>query len=165
MKTITRNMQISIEPTPEDLAEVLWSMGSDQQATFFNHLNEISGARLCYQLQAAIELDRQGRRDVVSGTEVRALIANMAAFLVASGDPYAEPLIKHANALLAQPAEPVKVPSDDDFIREIIGTSQFAPAEHYANVEKRVRALLARYGQPAQPYWFTPQPAEPEETP
>lgn len=45
-----------------------------------------------------------------------------------------------------QPAEPVKVPSDDDFIREIIGTSQFAPAEHYANVEKRVRALLTRYG-------------------
>lgn len=51
-RAITRDMQISIEPTPEDLAEVFWSMGSDQQAKFFNHLNEISGTRLCFQLQA-----------------------------------------------------------------------------------------------------------------
>lgn len=47
---------------------------------------------------------------------------------------------------LRAPIKPVKMPSDEEFIREIIGASQFAPAEHYTGVEKRVRALLTRYG-------------------
>lgn len=59
---------------------------------------------------AAVELDRQGRGEPVAGVEITALIADMAAFLEASGDPYADPLIKHAREVLsaAQPAEPVK---------------------------------------------------------
>lgn len=56
-----------------------------------------------------------------------------------------------------QSAEPVKVPSDEEFIREIIGASQFAPAEHYVGVEKRVRAILSKYA--------APQPAEPVKIP
>ncbi|NYT76609.1 hypothetical protein H0A71_06365 [Alcaligenaceae bacterium] len=51
---IKRDTQISITPTPEELAETFCSMGSDEQAAFFNHLNEISADRLCFQLQAVI---------------------------------------------------------------------------------------------------------------
>lgn len=52
--SIKRYTQISIYPTPEELAEIFWSMGSGEQAAFFNHLNEVSADRLCFQLQAVI---------------------------------------------------------------------------------------------------------------
>lgn len=62
---IKRAMEISIAPTPEELAEVFWSMNSGQQADFFSHLYEISENRLCFQLQAVTDepgLDANGRR-------------------------------------------------------------------------------------------------------
>lgn len=62
---IKRAMDISITPTPDELAEVFWSMDSSQQAIFFNRLGEISGNRFCFQLQAVTDepgLDANGRR-------------------------------------------------------------------------------------------------------
>lgn len=53
--TIKREMEISITPTAEELAEVFWTMGSNQQAAFFNHLYGISNNRLCFQLQAVTD--------------------------------------------------------------------------------------------------------------
>ena len=61
---IKREMEISIHPTPEELAGVFWGMGSDQQAEFFNHLYEITNNRLCFQLQAVTDepgLNANGR--------------------------------------------------------------------------------------------------------
>lgn len=57
---------------------------------------------------AELESERQRRGEPI-GVEITALIANMAAFLEVSGDPYADPLIKHAREVLSapQPAEPV----------------------------------------------------------
>lgn len=62
---IKRAMDIAITPTPDELAEVFWGMNSGQQAEFFNHLQEISGYMLCFQLQAVTDepgLDANGRR-------------------------------------------------------------------------------------------------------
>lgn len=52
--------------------------------------------------RAAIEADRHARGEPI-GVEITALIANMAAFLEVSGDPYADPLIKHAREVLSAP--------------------------------------------------------------
>lgn len=62
---IKRAMNISIAPTPDELAEVFWGMNSGQQAEFFNRLQEISDNMLCFQLQAVTDepgLDANGRR-------------------------------------------------------------------------------------------------------
>lgn len=62
---IKRAMDISITPTPDELAEVFWSMNSGQQAEFFNLLGEISDNRLCFQLQCVTDdlcLSQTGRR-------------------------------------------------------------------------------------------------------
>ena len=61
---IKRTIESEVTPTPEELAECFWEMGSDQQAVFFNKLGEISGHFLCFQLQAVIDsetLNREGR--------------------------------------------------------------------------------------------------------
>lgn len=62
---IKRAMDISITPTPDELAEAFWSMDSSQQAIFFNRLGEISDNRLCFQLQYVTDdlcLSKTGRR-------------------------------------------------------------------------------------------------------
>lgn len=61
---IKRAIDISIAPTPDELAEVFWGMNSGQQAQFFNRLQEISGNMLCFQLQVVTDepgLDANGR--------------------------------------------------------------------------------------------------------
>ena len=58
--------QIEVEPTPEQLAEMWWSMDGNQQAEFFNWLgtNLNTGGHLPMQLQFvsdAEELEPEGR--------------------------------------------------------------------------------------------------------
>jgi len=50
----TESLAYRICPEPEELAEVLWAMGEEEQARFFNHLGEIAG-NLPMQLQAVID--------------------------------------------------------------------------------------------------------------
>lgn len=61
---IKREIEVSIDPTPEELAEVFWGMSSGKQAVFFNRLGEMSNYRLCFQLQAVTDepgLNSNGR--------------------------------------------------------------------------------------------------------
>lgn len=61
---VKRNVEITINPTPDELAEVFWGMMSNQQVEFFNHLYTISNDRLCFQLQAVTDepgLNANGR--------------------------------------------------------------------------------------------------------
>lgn len=61
---IKRTIETEVTPTPEELAECFWEMGSDQQALFFNKLGELSGHLLCFQLQDVTyseALNREGR--------------------------------------------------------------------------------------------------------
>ena len=53
------------EITPEIVAELFWNMGSEEQARFYNHLDEISDFHFPSQLQAITEekgLTLAGRR-------------------------------------------------------------------------------------------------------
>lgn len=64
MRTIKTSAQVEIRPSPEELADVFWSMDADEQAFFFNRLGESSRARLCFQLQYVTDsdcLDEAGR--------------------------------------------------------------------------------------------------------
>ena len=42
-------LQVSVQLTPEQVAEAWWNLGSDQQAEFYAHLNRISKGVLCLQ--------------------------------------------------------------------------------------------------------------------
>lgn len=47
-------MAVSISPTPQQVAEYFWSLGSDGQADFFAALENIAGHRLCMQMAGVI---------------------------------------------------------------------------------------------------------------
>jgi len=49
----TESLAYRICPEPEELAEVLWAMGEQEQARFFNHLGAIAD-NLPMQLEAVI---------------------------------------------------------------------------------------------------------------
>lgn len=62
--SFTRNIDVVVQPTPDELASVFWGMSGGDQALFFNRLGELSGHMLCFQLQAvtdSILLNQQGR--------------------------------------------------------------------------------------------------------
>ncbi len=42
---------IKVNVDENDLAEMFWGLNEDEQAVFFNKLGEISGNKLCFQLQ------------------------------------------------------------------------------------------------------------------
>lgn len=51
-RTLTRTIEWTAIPTPEELAECFWSMDSWDQARFFNALGAISQpVSFCYQMQ------------------------------------------------------------------------------------------------------------------
>lgn len=61
---INRTIEVAVDITPEELAEAFWSMRSEQQAKFFNHLYDITDGLLCFQLQAVTDdagLNANGR--------------------------------------------------------------------------------------------------------
>lgn len=51
MKAITRTEQISVELTPVEVAEVIWSMNSEMQVEMLNELARLAGHLNCFQLQ------------------------------------------------------------------------------------------------------------------
>jgi hypothetical protein len=51
MKIINDKNEI-VEVTPEILADLFWSMHSDEQARFYNHLDKIADNHFAFQLQA-----------------------------------------------------------------------------------------------------------------
>jgi len=42
---------IEIKPTPKEIAELLWSMGSDEQAEMFKHLFDVAGSEHALMMQ------------------------------------------------------------------------------------------------------------------
>ena len=36
--------KVEINPTPKEVAELIWSMGSDEQAEMFKHLYDVAGS-------------------------------------------------------------------------------------------------------------------------
>lgn len=57
MGTITKSVELDVEVclTPTELAEMFWSMPSNEQAHFFGHLANLSGDKLAFQLQAVTD--------------------------------------------------------------------------------------------------------------
>jgi hypothetical protein len=55
MLTLKRGMKmeatINISPTPKEVAELIWSMGSDEQAEMFKHLYDTAGSEHKLMLQ------------------------------------------------------------------------------------------------------------------
>jgi len=49
-QTIKRIVDYEVQPTPDELAEVFWSMDAEEQARFFHRLYEVSEYRLGMQL-------------------------------------------------------------------------------------------------------------------
>lgn len=45
---------VSIDLTPEQLANAFWAMGSDEQADFFSALDSVAGHRLCIQMAGVV---------------------------------------------------------------------------------------------------------------
>jgi len=50
-KPIIRQTETYLTPTPEELADCLWSMDGDQQAKFFNRLGSIARDKFPMQLE------------------------------------------------------------------------------------------------------------------
>jgi len=50
-------VQIDVEPTPEELAEVFWHMDDQEQARFFTKLGDISGIKLTMQMACVADSD------------------------------------------------------------------------------------------------------------
>ena len=50
--------QIEVKPTPKEMAEMIWSMYSDEQAEMFGHLLELAGSEhdLMMQFMDAIHV-------------------------------------------------------------------------------------------------------------
>lgn len=64
---IFKTVEVGVDVTPKDLAEVFWEMNNHQQAEFFNHLGDISGLRLRGQMRSVRdsgELNELGRRAI-----------------------------------------------------------------------------------------------------
>lgn len=55
--TIKRNIEVEVDPTPQELAELFWKLGSIEQAEFFNKLGEIAGHHLPFQMQYVTDDD------------------------------------------------------------------------------------------------------------
>lgn len=45
---------VSIDLTPEQLAQAFWAMGSDEQADFFAALDRMAGVKLCFQMAGVV---------------------------------------------------------------------------------------------------------------
>lgn len=60
-------LQVSVQLTPEQTAELWWNLGSDEQAQFYAHLHRISKGYLClqtaYMVRHMIENDNRDARD------------------------------------------------------------------------------------------------------
>lgn len=52
---VTLEQEVSV--SPEELAELWWSLDAEGHAQFFNHLALIAGASLDFQLRAVVDLD------------------------------------------------------------------------------------------------------------
>lgn len=46
----SHKFNVELKPTPQQLAEMFWEMGSVEQADFFAHLDQIAGLKLCFQM-------------------------------------------------------------------------------------------------------------------
>ena len=59
-------LQVSVQLTPEQIAELWWNLGSDEQAQFYAHLHRISKGALClqtaYMVRDMIENDNRDAR-------------------------------------------------------------------------------------------------------
>lgn len=63
-RIIKRTSEVTIEVSPEELATIFWFMNAEEQAKFFNHLDEITDYRLPLQLAYVIDskiLKAEGR--------------------------------------------------------------------------------------------------------
>ena len=49
-KSIKTTVEVEVHPNAYELAEVFWSMGEEEQASFFHRLYEVSGHLLPMQL-------------------------------------------------------------------------------------------------------------------
>lgn len=60
-------LQVSVQLTPEQVAEAWWGLGSDEQAQFYAHLHRISKGVLClqtaYMVSHIIETENSDARD------------------------------------------------------------------------------------------------------
>ena len=55
MTIITKNVEVTIALTPQEMAEMFWhNMNSEEQAKFFNHLAQIHEGRLNFQVEAIV---------------------------------------------------------------------------------------------------------------
>lgn len=52
-KKFTVHTTVTITPTPREIAEAFWDLDARQQATFFDHLQKISGGSLTLQMAYA----------------------------------------------------------------------------------------------------------------
>ena len=55
--SIKRNIEVEVDPTPQELAELFWKLGSIEQAEFFNKLGEIASHHLPFQMQYVTDDD------------------------------------------------------------------------------------------------------------
>ena len=48
---MTVTAQIEVKPTPKEMANLLWEMGSDEQAEMFKHLFDVAGSEHMLMMQ------------------------------------------------------------------------------------------------------------------
>lgn len=62
--SFSQKASVKVSISPEQLADMFWLMGSEQQAVFFNRLGNVNGGRMAVQLQGVTDssfLDESGR--------------------------------------------------------------------------------------------------------
>lgn len=68
-RTIKREVLVSVQLVPDELADMFWECNAEEQAMFFNRLGEIAGSALELQIRnirASGHLDAQGRDAMVA---------------------------------------------------------------------------------------------------
>ena len=54
--------KVSIKPKPKEMAELIWSMYSDEQAEMFKHLHDIAGSEHNLMMQFMVTRDHCAER-------------------------------------------------------------------------------------------------------
>ena len=67
---------IEVKPTPKQAAEIIWSMGSDEQAEMFKHLHDIAGSEHALMMQFMFARDDCEKRNDESLGAFQALFSS-----------------------------------------------------------------------------------------
>ncbi len=86
-----RSVSVEFLPTPEQLAEAFWHLGSDQQADFYAHLYRVAGHKLCLQTAWIVDeiSQRQARGDWDAVNGFRTLHSHAEAYMEVLADTVA----------------------------------------------------------------------------